>query len=188
MEQARCLAAYFATQPIGALYTSHLRRSLQTTQAIAQQVGLAAMVEPALAEIHLGAWEGLTPEEVNDQYDGAYHLWRASPSQVRIPGAEPIEQFRVRVRTAIHRIMTAGGKGDIAVVCHGGVIAALLADWLDADYDVLLHQLVLDNAGITALDCQVNPPQVLSINATHHLRSADQPLLSLPERASGSTL
>ncbi len=165
-EQAKRLAAYFAHRPVSALYTSHLARSLHTAQAIASQFGVAPTIEPALAEIHLGAWEGLTPEEVDARFAGAYQQWRVAPSSVHIPGAEPLERFRVRVRDAVSRIVAAHREGELVIVSHGGVIAALLADWLVADYDHLLRRLTLDNAGISAFDCRTNPPHVLWVNAT----------------------
>lgn len=170
LEQANRLGDYFADRSIQAVYTSHLARSRQTAQAIARHTGVTPIIEPGLAEIHLGAWEGLTPDEVNARYDGAYELWRVAPSQVAIPGAEPLEAFRSRARQTVARILLAHrDDAAVVIVSHGGVIAALLADWLNAQYDEVLRRLALDNAGISALDCQVAPPCVLWINATHHL-------------------
>jgi len=170
VEQARRVGEYFASHRVGVLYTSHLARSVQTAQAIASQTGLTPLVEPALAEINLGSWEGLTPEEVDARFAGAYQQWRVTPSKVTIPGAESLEQFRARIRNAITQILsTYHDDGELVIVSHGGVIAALLSDWLGADYDHLLRRLVLDNAGISALDRQTNPPQVLWVNATDHL-------------------
>lgn len=176
LEQVKRLSNYFAGRPISALYTSQLARSLQTAQAIARQTGLSPTVEPALAEMHLGVWEGLTPDEVDSRYGGAYQRWRVTPSQVTIPGAEGLEQFRRRVRHTVGQILTTHrDDGDVVIVSHGGVIAALFADWLNAGYDEVLRRLVLDNAGISALDCQVTPPCVLWVNATTHLASGDTP-------------
>ena len=62
-------------------------------------------------------------------------------------------------------------EGEIVIVSHGGVIAAWLAEWLNADYDHVMQRLVLDNAGITAVDARTLPPQVLWVNATTHLTS-----------------
>ena len=169
LDQARCLAGYFTGQPVTALYTSHLTRSLQTAHAIAEQTGLNIVIDPDLAEIQLGEWEGLTGPEVDLRYDGAYALWQVSPSRVRIPGAEPLPAFRARARNAFARIAGQHPDGRVVLVTHGGVITSLLAECLDADYDALLRRLALDNAGISALEHATQPPQVLWINATWHL-------------------
>ena len=161
-EQARRVGGYFAGRPLAAIYTSHLVRSRQTAEAIAEQTGLALTIEEHLAEIHLGAWEGLTPDEVDARYDGAYHLWRTEPSRVTIPRGEPVEQFRERVRAMAADILARHAEGDVAIVCHGGVIAALLADWMQAEYDQVLRKMALDNGGISAIDCQALPPSILA--------------------------
>ena len=94
----------------------------------------------------------MTPEEIDARFDGAYERWCVQPSAVVIPGAEPLDAFRARVRRALERIVAALPEGESVVVSHGGVIAAILADLLDADYDALLRRLRLDNAGVTALE------------------------------------
>lgn len=169
MDQAKRVGSYFAGHPIAAVYSSHLSRSLQTAHAISQG-RMPPIIDPALAEMHLGDWEGLTAEEVNARYQGAYQQWRVTPSQVAIPGAESTEEFRRRVRLAVGRIVAAHQHDEaVVIVSHGGVIAALLADWMRAEYDDVLRRLALDNAGISAIDCQVLPPFIMWINATHHL-------------------
>ena len=129
-------------------------------------------MEPSLAEMHLGAWEGLTPDEIDARFDGAYQRWRVTPSQVQIPDAEATGTFRHRVRKTFHTIMAAHPEDTVVIVSHGGVIAALFAEWLSADYDRLLHRLTLDNAGISAIDRRTHPPHILWVNHTAHLVDA----------------
>jgi len=179
LRQAEELAGYFASRPLTALYASHLQRSRQTAEAIARETGLEIMVDPDLAEIYLGEWEGLTAQEVDGRYQGAYRLWQSSPSQVRIPGAEPLTRFRIRARAAFSRIVDRHPDGRVAIVTHGGVIASLLSDSLDADYDALLRRLSLDNAGVSAVEHAVRPPQILWINETGHLGPSREPSAGL---------
>ncbi len=173
-EQAKRVGGYFsslrsATRPFR-LYTSHLKRSLETAQAITHHVGVAATIDTGLAEICLGAWEGLTPEEIDARFDGAYQLWRQQPSQVIIPGAESLEAFRGRVRRAFATMLARHPDDEaLVVVSHGGVIASVLADCLEADYDQVLRRLVLDNASISAVECRPHPHHILWVNGTAHL-------------------
>jgi broad specificity phosphatase PhoE len=169
--QAKRLGALFATRHLTGIFTSHLLRSQQTAQHIAagNGHGVQPVIEQRLAEMHLGAWEGLTPEEVDARFAGAYQQWRVRPSTVQIPGAEQLEAFRQRVSGAFEHIVSSAAEGEYVIVSHGGVIAALLAKVLGADYDALLRRLRLDNAGITALECGTTLRHVLWINATGHL-------------------
>lgn len=184
--QAEGVARYFSVRPIEAVYTSHLARSRQTAAAIGERAGLAPTVEPALAEIHLGAWEGLTPEEINARFGGAYEAWKTTPSQVTIPEAEPLGGFRRRVLAATQRIFTRHPSGNVAIVTHGGVISSLLAEWLEADYDRLLRRLSLDNGGVSALNYHAQPPHILWINDTAHLsRNGDSRAIDAPAASAG---
>ena len=169
--QAERLGARFASRHVSGIFTSALQRSRQTAEAIAAGNGHGAspVVEPGLAEMHLGAWEGLTPSDVDARFQNAYQQWQRQPSSIVIPGGEPLEAFRARVRTTLAKILAGVGDGEYVVVSHGGVIAAWLADTLGADYDLVIRQLRLDNAGVTALEFGDGPPHVLWINSTTHL-------------------
>ena len=173
VQQAERLGTYFATRQLTEIFTSHLQRSQQTAQAIVAGNGhrLAPSIEPELREMHLGCWEGLTPEEIDARYDGAYQQWASRPSTVRIANAEPHEAFRARVRDVWHQLLAVRLEGDYAIVTHGGVIAAILAELLGADYDAMLRRVRLDNAGITALELPSGGghPYVLWMNDTQHL-------------------
>ena len=188
--QAKQLGERFASHHLQGIFTSALQRSVQTARAIASglpappvggaQAGngyrsIEPVVERELAEMHLGAWEGLTPAEVDRRFQNAYQQWRDRPSSVAIPEAEPLEAFRQRVRRALTSIMAQTGEGEYVVVSHGGVIAALLADLLGADYDQVIRRLRLDNAGITAVEFGVGIPHVLWVNSTIHLEPLAQP-------------
>ena len=169
--QARRLGERFAAHHLRGIFTSALQRSQHTAQLLAagNGHGVSPIVEHELAEMHLGAWEGLTPEEIDARFDCSYQRWRQRPSSVVIPDAEPLDAFRERVRRAFGKIVSGLGEGEYAIVSHGGVIAALLADVLAADYDELIRRLRLDNAGVTALEFGTELPHVLWVNSTSHL-------------------
>ncbi len=173
-EQARRVGVFFAARHVRGIFTSGLSRSRQTAHAIASGNGhgVAPVVVPELAEMHLGAWEGLTPAEIDDRFAGAYQQWKRLPSSVAIPSAEPHEAFRLRVRRAIDAIRQGLDDGEYVVVSHGGVIAAVLADALGADYDLMIRRLRLDNGGITTVEFGSTAPHVLCINWTAHLEAS----------------
>ncbi len=173
-QQARCLARYFSGRPIRAIVSSGMQRTQETALAIASTNGhrLQPVIEPDLREIHLGAWEGLTPEEIDARYPGAYDRWRLIPSSTLIPNAERLEIFLQRVRGARERLLATLQAEEAVIVAHGGVIAALLADALCTTYDHCLQHVALDNAGISAVAFEAGrPPSVLWVNATAHLET-----------------
>jgi broad specificity phosphatase PhoE len=171
-QQAARLSTYFQSRPIQAVVSSRLPRSQETARAIAQGNGhrVLTRIEPDLDEIHLGEWEGLTPDEVDARYAQAYAQWRRSPSIVQIPGAEATEVFLQRIRRGREQLLSTLDVEEAVIVTHGGVIAALLADALQVSYDNLLQHLRLDNGGITAVEFWPEvSSSVLWINSTSPL-------------------
>ena len=177
LQQAEQLGIWCASRHVRGIVTSALQRSRQTAQAIAAGNGhrVQPVIEQELAEMHLGAWEGLTPEEVDARFENAYQQWRTRPSSVVIPGGEPLEAFRERIRRALGKVLASFGEGEYVVVSHGGVIATILADLLGSDYDTLIRRLRLDNAGVTALEFGREVPHILWVNSTIHLDILSQP-------------
>ena len=68
--QARELAELLHGEPVSAVYTSPLRRALETAEILAGNFGLRPEPLDALLEIDVGAWEGLTIDEVRTTYPG----------------------------------------------------------------------------------------------------------------------
>ncbi len=180
--QARQVGQWFAARRVQGIFTSPLQRSRQTAHAIASGLSaaptnaqgsngqsLSLIVERDLAEMHLRAWEGLTPEEIDTRFDGAYRQWKQRSSSVLIPQAEAVEDFRARVRGVWQRLIEGAPEGEHVIVSHGGVIAALLADLLEAEYDLVLRGVRVDNASVTAIELNGGAPHVLWVNATEHL-------------------
>ena len=172
-EQAKRLGVRFAGHHLDGIFTSALQRSRQTAEAIISGNGheVRPVIDAEWGEMHLGDWEGLTPQEVDHRFANAYQQWRLKPSSVVIPGAEPVDAFRQRVRRAMERLVANRSEGEYAVVSHGGVIASILADFLGADYDQVIRRVRLDNAGVTALEFGSGSPHVVWINSTIHLEA-----------------
>ena len=78
--QATRLAERLRALPPDAIYTSPLRRTVETAEIIAATTGLKPIVDARLVELDYGAWEGMTFAEVMDHDAGAYRAWDADPA------------------------------------------------------------------------------------------------------------
>ena len=118
---------------IDAVYVTSLRRTAETAAPFLQRVDEAGgavpvEVEADLREVHLGEWEGgLFRIKMREMGPVAARMLEEERWDV-IPGAEPAEAFRSRVRTAIGRIHGAHPDQRVAVFTHGGVIGRILAE------------------------------------------------------------
>lgn len=175
LSQARRLAARIRRFRIDKVYSSDLGRAYSTTREITRHLGRVRIIrDPRLREILLGDWEGMTPEEVDRLYRGGYQRWRRSPSAMHIPNAEGVGHFRRRVTSRVRQIARANRGKTVLVVTHGGVITALLADWLKADFDNVLLCLQIDNTSLTFADLTEKRARLWVINDTDHLAKKDK--------------
>ncbi len=169
LRQVQRLARRMKGFRIDKIYSSDLGRAYSTTQAITRHLKTRIVRDPYLREIHLGDWEGMTPEEVDRLYDKGYQRWLKKPSACVIPGAEGVRHFRQRITSRVKAIARANRGKNVLIVTHGGAITALLADWLKADFDTLLLNLQIDNTSITLVDETKKRVRLRVINDTAHL-------------------
>jgi broad specificity phosphatase PhoE len=141
-EQARALARLLWEVPLQAVYSSTLARAVETASYVAGPHSLGVVTDPRLNEIHHGDWEGLPESELPDL--DLYLKWRADPSSVTLPGAEPLEAVHERAVAAMREIMARHQEGDglVAVVSHQVVLALLKCYILDRPWsDLRRHAL-----------------------------------------------
>ncbi len=102
---------------------SPLRRTVETAAAVAAALAdsgvrdVPAIAEPGLAEIHQGAWEGLTQEEVAERYPSDLAAWRRRPWEAHAPGGESLADVDRRVRAGLRPLLgmlaAAGEPGSL---------------------------------------------------------------------------
>lgn len=131
--QAEATAVCLAENRIDALYSSPLNRAYATALAIGRPHGLVPRTMAGLREVHTGALTGRTWAEAEVLFPEAIHAYRAAEEAMPhprhrelIPGWEPITAFLTRTWEALHAIVAAHPGETVAVVCHGGVLNALL--------------------------------------------------------------
>jgi broad specificity phosphatase PhoE len=137
--------------------TSNLARTRQTAEAIlaaaadGRHAGVEPLAIPALAEQHLGEWQGMERKPFYAARKvGTHALW-FGPADERAPGGESFVDLVERVRPVIERLTIEHRGRDIVAVTHGGTIKVALAVALGLDPQAALSFLV-ENCSITKLD------------------------------------
>jgi broad specificity phosphatase PhoE len=105
VKQAELLAGYLATSPIEAIYSSPLQRALKTAEVVARPHRLRVNVEPDLIDFNFGKWQGLSHQEVKEQYGELYAKWIAHPERVRMPDGETLDDVRRRATRFIDKVI-----------------------------------------------------------------------------------
>jgi broad specificity phosphatase PhoE len=138
-EQAEILAEQLAGDGIEAIHTSDLRRAHETATIVADRLGLPVTAHGGLREIDVGAFQGLTREEIDARWPDARAVV-AEHGYGAHWGGESLGQLSARVVPALVEIASAHSGERVLVVGHGGTIRAALAR---ADgVDILAHRKV----------------------------------------------
>jgi len=127
ISQARAVAGLLFSEDIDLIFSSDLRRAIETSQIIARTHKLPVIVTPFLREINFGVWEGLTFVEIEKHYPVLLSKWMKDPFKVRIPRGETAEDVRYRVIEAWNFLaLKASGEKTVVIVAHGGPLRLLL--------------------------------------------------------------
>ena len=128
--RAQLLARTLDRIPLAPVYSSPSTRALDTAGPLATAHELTPSVEDALREIDFGEFEGRSYDELQAAYPDIYRSWTETPTRVEFPGGESYTQLRVRALAALEAIRARHGGELAAIVSHGGILRAMLADCL----------------------------------------------------------
>jgi probable phosphoglycerate mutase len=118
--QRQAHAAGDSVGAVDAVVASDLERALITAALIAEPSGIGPVhTDVRLRERSAGPWEGLTRDQIEEQYPG----WLAAHK--RPDGFEPDDELCARVLEALAELAAFFGDAYVLVVTHGGVIRAL---------------------------------------------------------------
>ena len=122
MSQARAAAERLDLSEYDMLEASDLGRAVDT----AALLGPGFVPSPAWREIDIGAWEGMTWVEVQEEFSDDLERMRAG-GEVRFGGGESLEEFADRVWGSFEDLILRMEDGQKAlVVTHGGVINEMI--------------------------------------------------------------
>ncbi len=125
LAQAAAVAENLAQldQPFSALYSSDLKRTLQTAEAIAAKVNLPIQADTRLREINQGEWEGQLVTVIRERYSQLWQQRETDPANLRPPGGETVAEVAARVHAALDDIAARHPHQRILIVSHGLAIA-----------------------------------------------------------------
>jgi alpha-ribazole phosphatase len=124
--QCRAQAARLAGAGLAAVFCSDLARARHSAELIAAPHGLTPIVVPALREMAMGRWDGLTAAEIEAREPEAFADWMSRVGEFPFPGGESVPDLVARVAPAFDAIVTAHAGRPLAIVAHGGPNRALL--------------------------------------------------------------
>ena len=167
-QQARMSAQRIAAQwqPI-AIYSSPLRRCLQTAAAIGAASGLQATVLDDLNDLHYGEWEWHTHEEVRERWPELFECWFTAPQLVRFPQGESLQDLVARMANVLRLVRERHAGETVAVVGHSSGNRALLLQTLDQPLSAY-WRLAQDPCSVSVIELQTHAASVQRFNEVYY--------------------
>lgn len=170
LRQAEALRQRLAGERIDVIYSSDLKRAVQTAGAIAAGRDLEVIDCRELREMNFGEFEGLTFTEIGDRYDSEW--WAARDANLEIPGGESISQLAARVSAFAERLSSYDKGETVLIVAHGGTLRALICLLLGLGLE---HwwQIGIDSASLTEIDTYSERTVLSLLNDACHVRAIE---------------
>lgn len=172
IQQAHHLAIYLSSEKLQAIYSSPMKRALQTAEPVAAAQGLEVVIDDDVAEYDRDSTWYIPVEELKAANDPRWQQVLAGTL-----GGDDFDPmaFRQQIVGAIDRLIDSHAGQRIAVVCHGGVINAYLSHILRYDAPqsffypnyTSIHRVAAARSGERS---------ILTMNETAHLRGTGLPV------------
>lgn len=167
-EQARRVAEWLAPEGFDVVYSSPMRRAIETAEPLAALLGLPVTVDEELAELDRDHHFYVPVEELKATGDPRYEQLLKG----ELYGDVDIETWSQVAALAVQRILEAHPGQRIALFAHGGVINAYLSRLLGLD-DVFFFGPGYTSVSRVKMSDYSDRLMLHSLNELAHLRPTD---------------
>jgi len=151
------------------VYSSPMRRALQTAQAIAGPLGLKVQPHSGLADIDFGQWQGLTTTEARERWPEMAEAWFNAPQIARPPGGETLAEVRARAAGMLEELAGRHPGQTAVLVGHTVINRVILLAALGLGNE-RLWRLGQETTAINVFESLDGEFNVHLLNDTCHLR------------------
>jgi alpha-ribazole phosphatase len=167
LEQARQLAGRLQALQIDLVFSSDLRRALQTAEILIGSRQIEIRPDPRLREMNFGMLEGHTFEEARERWPETIARWLADYNQPP-EGGERIVEFSQRVSRFYSEIRQSCDGKNVLIVAHGGPLREIIQYVLGAS-SAPAHWYDLGHASLTEFQISDENIIINHLNDTGHL-------------------
>lgn len=169
-EQVRKVGETLKTINLGAVYTSPLKRAIETASDIIEGRAVKTLIEKAFIDIDYGDWTKLPEKDVVQKYPDLHRQWKKSPESVVFPNGEGLKDVRRRVEPALVRLAESHQRENIVIVSHRVTIKVIICIVLGLDISAF-WKVQVDTASISVIEFNEDLFSLILSNETCHLKS-----------------
>ncbi len=168
-KQLDCLAERFKDVQFDAIYSSPLKRTVETAKAVNRYHSHEIILNRKLIEINGGAWENQKWADIPKLFPEEYDLWTSKMHEFSIKGGESMTEVYERMKNAVTEIIRQNIGKTIVIVSHGCAIRNYLCYAGGENIDCLEKVGWADNTAVSLVeyDESLNPTIIYKNNADH---------------------
>ncbi|MEI6492101.1 MAG: histidine phosphatase family protein [Verrucomicrobiota bacterium] len=176
-QMAECFAKAYGSTPWQSIFSSPLKRTLETAHPICNATGMSPQVRDGLMEIGYGQWEGKTVEEVEAEFHDDYLAWTADPAWYPPTDGEPAVAIAHRSLQVVEEIQKIYDEGNVLIVSHKATIRILMCSLLGIDVGRFRYRLACPVGSVSIIEFGKHGPLLKAMADRDHL---DDHLKTLP--------
>jgi len=165
-------AAAYKSLPWAAVFSSPLRRSMDSARPLCAAVGLETQLRDGLKEIAYGQWEGKTPEEVNRRFHDEYVRWLADAGWNAPTGGERGVDVARRSSVVMEEIERTYLSGNVLVVSHKATTRIMICSLLGIDVGRYRDRISMPVASLSIVEMTEQGPLLKALGDRSHLRES----------------
>jgi broad specificity phosphatase PhoE len=167
-EQAARLGLVFKNKEIDAIYSSPLKRALDTAQAIAGYHNLKVQVETDLREMEVGELEGVSITDLGTSFGQFLLHWRQGLGTEKLPGGESMTELADRVWSVVRSIQSRHDNGNVVMVSHFFTCVAIICKALGWPITTI-ERLRVQTGSISIVEFGEQHARLVTLSDTCHL-------------------
>jgi broad specificity phosphatase PhoE len=166
LQGAAALAKHLQRLPIASVWSSPLRRAIQTASVIGSGVGLAVQIAASLNEVNYGLWTGCSFEQLSDDLE--WRRFNTARSRAHVPAGETIKGVERRIAAQLESWNRDCPANYIVAVTHAEIIRIAILRTLGLSTDCY-WQLEISPCSVSVLNQEGERSRILCINESGRL-------------------
>ena len=166
--QAKAVGKALQGIHIDAVFSSSLKRAVQTAVIATSAMNLPLQSYSSLDEMDFGLIEGHPMADITDEIELLHNRWKGGDTHFALEGGESPQAVLKRALSQIEKIVQEHRGQTIFMALHGRLIRILMAHWMGyglAD----MHRIDHQNGALYHLCLKDEKAEVVYMNKTDHL-------------------
>jgi broad specificity phosphatase PhoE len=146
---------------ISTVYCGPAKRTVQSAEILGSLFNIPRTSLQELDEINIPHWDGLTKDEIRQQYNEQYPTWLNNPETFILPGCETLKQVQERAVEAVESLLAQNESKSLLLVSHLIVLRCLVLYYQGFDIKDF-RSIKIDNGSIIYLSDDAEGRRLIS--------------------------